>query len=249
MKAPRPLIDDETVNPVLREGLNAARVTPRSDYDEHAGFERLTAALGTTGALHAALRSTQSLSTGAKSGALSASTLKAIVVGTVASGLIAGGVALTLRRGSSRATAMTAAASAIPVELPAMTTQVTVPACSSAASTPEVISSARLGSANAAATTAAVPPEKSADTGTIEPEMKQFAEIRASEADPERALRLAEEGHARFPRGVFWQDRELAAILALVRLGRRDEARVRAAAFLVNHPESPFREKLMPIAE
>jgi hypothetical protein len=90
----------------------------------------------------------------------------------------------------------------------------------------------------------------SASGPTVKQEMDQMAEIRkAAPSDPARALALAEEGHARFPRSVFWQEREMAAIGALARLGRSGEARERARAFLQRHPESPYAEGLRKLAE
>jgi hypothetical protein len=85
---------------------------------------------------------------------------------------------------------------------------------------------------------------------TVKPEMEQLAAARSAVAsDPARALALAEEGHARFPRGVFWQEREGIAIGALARLGRAAEAKQRARAFLERHPESPFAEGMRRLAE
>jgi hypothetical protein len=80
--------------------------------------------------------------------------------------------------------------------------------------------------------------------------MDQLAETRkALASEPGRALALAEEGHARFPRGVFWQEREEAAISALSKLGRSDEAKARARVFVARHPESPYAEGLRRLSE
>lgn len=74
---------------------------------------------------------------------------------------------------------------------------------------------------------------------SVKPEMDHLAQVRAA-ASPAAALALAEEGHARFPGGVFWQEREAIAIDALGRVGRGSAARSRAEAFLARHPESPY---------
>ncbi len=80
--------------------------------------------------------------------------------------------------------------------------------------------------------------------------MDQLGEIRkATGRDPGKALALAEEGHARFPGGVFWQEREALAISALVKLGRSGEAKSRARRFVERHPESPMAEGLRRLAE
>lgn len=84
-------------------------------------------------------------------------------------------------------------------------------------------------------------PEKASTD--LKPEMEQLALIRRT-YDPNKALALAEEGHARFSRGLFWQERESVAITSLARLGRTPEARVRARRFIARHPESLYVEEL-----
>jgi hypothetical protein len=80
--------------------------------------------------------------------------------------------------------------------------------------------------------------------------MDQFAQIqRALASEPGRALALAEEGHARFPRGVFGQAREAATINALVKLGHSGEAKARARAFVARHPESPYADGFRRLLE
>ena len=44
-------------------------------------------------------------------------------------------------------------------------------------------------------------------------------------SDPERALRLAEQGEREFPRTMFSAERKQLALLAMVKLGRVEEAR------------------------
>jgi hypothetical protein len=63
-------------------------------------------------------------------------------------------------------------------------------------------------------------------------------------SSPAEALALAEAGHRRFPHGQLYPEREMVAITALYRLGRRAEARARADRFLAAHPGSPFGERL-----
>ena len=57
-------------------------------------------------------------------------------------------------------------------------------------------------------------------------------------------LVLVDEGHRRFPRGSFYQERESIAILALAQVGRSTEARARAQRFLDAHPGSAYAERL-----
>lgn len=65
--------------------------------------------------------------------------------------------------------------------------------------------------------------------------------------DPSGALAMAEEGQKRFAGGVFEQEREVIALEALQKL-KRPEAKDRAARFVFAHPESPFADKVRPIA-
>jgi hypothetical protein len=61
---------------------------------------------------------------------------------------------------------------------------------------------------------------------------------------PEVKLALAEEHLARFPRSALAQEREVLAIDALVRLGRRDEARTRLDRFARQWPTSAHLVRL-----
>jgi hypothetical protein len=75
--------------------------------------------------------------------------------------------------------------------------------------------------------------------------MEHLARIRAlQDSDPAEALALVAEGNQRFAAGLFTQEREAIAIGALVRLGRRGEARARALAFLATYPRSTFAERI-----
>ncbi|WP_437977736.1 hypothetical protein WMF11_13195 [Sorangium sp. So ce295] len=65
--------------------------------------------------------------------------------------------------------------------------------------------------------------------------------------DPEAALAALERHQAEFPKGRLAEEREFIAIRALVRLGRADEARARAAAFFARYPSSSFADPLRRI--
>jgi hypothetical protein len=79
----------------------------------------------------------------------------------------------------------------------------------------------------------------------IRREVQHLAEVkRALSSNPAEALRLAEQGHKDFARGMLYQEREAAAVRALVRLGRGAEARARAARFVKRFPRSPYAEQL-----
>jgi hypothetical protein len=67
---------------------------------------------------------------------------------------------------------------------------------------------------------------------------------RALASDPALALSLAQKGQQEFPHGVLAEEREHILILALIGLGRIDEAKRRAAPYLEHHPESPFARRV-----
>jgi hypothetical protein len=69
----------------------------------------------------------------------------------------------------------------------------------------------------------------------------------ALRSDPARALALTSEHQRLHPRGLLSQEREVLAIEALARVGRRAEARARAERFLRRHPTSAHRERLEAI--
>ena len=62
--------------------------------------------------------------------------------------------------------------------------------------------------------------------------------------DPALALRLTDEHPTVYPRGVLLQEREVIAIEALIRLGRTDDARARAASFRSRYPSSVYHGHL-----
>jgi hypothetical protein len=66
---------------------------------------------------------------------------------------------------------------------------------------------------------------------------------------PQRALELAAEHARRFETGVLVQEREVLAIEALSRLGRRDLAAMRARRFSERYPGSPHRVRLAALLE
>lgn len=81
--------------------------------------------------------------------------------------------------------------------------------------------------------------EVAAETALLE---RARAEL---EARPRSALKWLERYDARFPRGQLRSERELIAIDALTRLGRRGAARARGRAFLEHYPHSPYRERVL----
>lgn len=85
----------------------------------------------------------------------------------------------------------------------------------------------------------------SATTGDVQAETDLLDRAQgALAADPSRALGLCDEHRQRFPRGTFAQEREVIAIDALLRLGRRSDAEARAAQFARSYPTSPDRRRI-----
>lgn len=79
--------------------------------------------------------------------------------------------------------------------------------------------------------------------GASELELVQSAQSALS-ADPERALAIAGE-HARvYPSGELVQEREVLAVEALARLGRKEEALRRARALVQRFPRTPYAARL-----
>lgn len=76
-------------------------------------------------------------------------------------------------------------------------------------------------------------------------EMKQVATAeQLLERSPDRALALVRQADTQFPRGYFQQERAYIAIMALIRLGRIDEARARAASFAKRYPALPYGARI-----
>jgi hypothetical protein len=81
-------------------------------------------------------------------------------------------------------------------------------------------------------------------------EMQQVAKAEQLLArSPERALALVSQGDQRFARGYFQQERAYIAIMALIRLGRIEEARGRAASFAKQFPARPYGARIRSALE
>ncbi|UQA56754.1 tetratricopeptide repeat protein [Polyangium aurulentum] len=88
------------------------------------------------------------------------------------------------------------------------------------------------------------------DTDALLREAELLEKARTGVArDPEGALRALDGHRASFPAGQLTAEREYLAIDALSRLGRHDEARARAKAFVARFPSSPFAERARRIAD
>ena len=102
----------------------------------------------------------------------------------------------------------------------------------------------------------AAPPAPPAAASAVALEPAEEAESEASflrrtraalVGDPAGALGMTEEHASRYPHGVLAQERDVIAIEALVRLGRRDEARARAMSFRALYPSSAHASRIAAI--
>ncbi|XXT22848.1 hypothetical protein WME94_14980 [Sorangium sp. So ce429] len=66
----------------------------------------------------------------------------------------------------------------------------------------------------------------------------------AATQNPEAALTAVGEHQREFPAGRLAEEREYVAIRALMRLGRVDEARARAGAFLARYPSTSYADRV-----
>lgn len=97
--------------------------------------------------------------------------------------------------------------------------------------------------AGARTTGAGAPGENAAPQPPTELELVKRAQD-ALTSSPERALAIAREQARAYPSGEFVQEREVIEVEALSRLGRKDEARRRAVAFVQRFPQTPYTPRL-----
>jgi hypothetical protein len=83
------------------------------------------------------------------------------------------------------------------------------------------------------------------DDARLEREMAMLAVAqRVLQSDPARSLALARQGEAEFAGSMFTQERQQVLLLALVKLGRMDEARQLAKPYLARYPHGPFSDRV-----
>lgn len=83
------------------------------------------------------------------------------------------------------------------------------------------------------------------DDARLEREMGMLAMAqRVLTSDPERALRLAQQGEAEFPGSMFTEERQQLLLLALVKLGRLDQAKQLAKPYLARFPHGPYSDRV-----
>lgn len=76
-------------------------------------------------------------------------------------------------------------------------------------------------------------------------EMAQLMQAKqALNSNAARALSLAQAGEQEFRNSMFSEERQHVLLLALIKLGRVEEAERRAQPFLAAHPDSPFARRI-----
>lgn len=111
----------------------------------------------------------------------------------------------------------------------------------------ETVARAEAPAAQSERTAQAAPtaPAPAIDDTKLEREMGMLAVAqRVLKSDPERALRLARQGEQEFAGSMFTQERQQVLLLALIELGRTDEARRLALPYLKRWPNGPFSDRL-----
>jgi len=251
MKAPRRLLDDAALAPVLRGDLQRTVASP-CGYDAAAGLAalQLTLAAGMVAAANGAAPAAASAPTAGAAApaapAVKTATLLSAAGAKVGSGVMAATAAVMIASGlvtsehsaprPSRArTPMAAApAPATPGENDLASMPVRAAQEPPARATiPELPAPAQLA------------PARTHAAGNARREIVQVGRVKALLArDPARAYAAAQNGHREFPRGMLRHEREGLAVLALFALARRTEAEERARAFLERYPSSPLRAQI-----
>jgi hypothetical protein len=250
------LLDDPSLPDLLREDLADAAQQPLPPVDMAAGLASLKASIGAGGAVS----SGAAASATAKAAALAHGSwwggawigFSAGLVGAAAIWLAPSPASapppprIEIAIESESAIAIASHTAAPPIAAPAsppapLALRAASSAALSASAAPRAASSlsAPAPSVSAAASASAEIADGPAEELALLVQIKQSAS-----SDPARAVALVDEGHRRFPRGSFYQERESIAVLALAQIGRTSEARERAKHFLDAHPQSPYAERL-----
>jgi hypothetical protein len=260
MSDPKRLLDPAlNTEPELRALLRVAR----SELPDRDQLERVHRHLGLALAVTAAAASSSAASTGSGASAVGAVASKG-VLGTAAAAKLGAAVILVAAAGTAAAVVMRLGGEArrgidvVGTRTPAKS--IVVPRAEPAKAPGSASLPASVQPVEAAATLATRPveaPRPVAGTSTTPPvatvpqtEDELALLQRASDAvasRPEEALRLADQDAFIYPAGALAQERELIAIQALVRLGRRTEASLRADQFFRNFPGSAHRPRILAL--
>ena len=228
---PPRLLDDPAVADEVRAALHQLADQPPQPYDAAAGLARLQAVIGSGGG---------SGDGGTGSPAPSGLGLgKTLALGAGGLGLAGAIVAAALGLGTPPPPASMTPPASVEVAGPASAAAPTSSIDDTPLITPESLPTAER-SARVVASSAI----KSKDELYRE-ELEHLALLRSvAGSRPAEAVRMADEGHARFARGMLYQEREAIAIRSLARAGQSGAARSRAEQFLARFPKSPYAEQI-----
>lgn len=260
MQEPRRLVDDEDIPERVRQRLRQAAASPWVDVDTERGLARLC------GAIEADMAAATAAAAAAAAGKAAWKPWALSAAGGAACALVVGGALLLrvpapndLRAGhalapsAAHAPALSVAAAAEPSPSALAAAEPSPPALAAAEPSPSALAAPADVEAppstepSAPATLAEPPPRKAPSPVAARhaDEVAHLARARALAAsDPGAALRLADEGHRTFARGILYPEREALAIDCLRRSGRTGEARARAQRFVKRFPRSPFAERM-----
>lgn len=244
MSAPRRLLEDPETAEALRTDLQAA-AAHQVGFDVTAGLTRFEAALAHNAA------------------AASTSGLKATLMKLGVAGVVGGAaIGVALYSGSPEAPEPANPVATVAPQPPVATLppQTSEPSVQAPATEPseamEEPAAAPEPPARAAPKRPVLTPErppraeaKPAPTQTrddlLDQEVQQLREIRQMVgSNPNRALKLANEGHVRFKGGVLYQEREALALQALSQLGRKGELEQRGERYLRTFPNGSFSNRV-----
>jgi hypothetical protein len=235
------LVDAESEAPeVLRLALRGGGSAAPSSAQLDALASKLGPLLGAAAGGAAAGAAASSTAGGsAASGGAGLSIGAKVVAGVVLVGALAGGGAwLAERDGSPAPAAKPAATAAGRAVTPGAPAEPALPA-------PPAAEPPALDAPSRAAPGSAKPPAAAA---IKESELLEAAQ-RALGTNPERALALTQTHRQRFPNGALAQEREVIAIEALSRLGRKNDAKRQSEAFEKTYPGSAHQRKVESAVE
>jgi len=229
---PPRLFDDPAVADEVREALHQMADQSPQPYDAAAGLARFQAAIGSGG----------SSGGGGGTGSPGAPGLglgKTLALGAGGLGLAGAIVVAVLGLRTNDPPASVTLPAPVEVAAPASSAAPTSSSTDVPVITPESLPTAER-SARVAPSSAI----KSKDELYRE-ELEHLARLKSvAGSSPAEAVRMADEGHARFTRGMLYQEREAIAIRSLSRAGQSGAARSRAERFLARFPKSPYAEQI-----
>jgi hypothetical protein len=240
MQEPRRLVDDEDIPERVRQRLRQAAASPWVDVDTERGLARLC------GAIEADVAAATAAAAAAAAGKAAWKPWALSAAGGAACALVVGG-SLLLRAPAPADPRAAHALAPSAAHAPALSDAAAAEPSPSARAAPADVE-APPSTEPAAPATPAEAPARKAPSPAAAPHADEVAHLARARAlaasDPGAALRLADEGHRTFARGILYPEREALAIDCLRRGGRAGEARARAQRFVKRFPRSPFAERM-----